>query len=587
VRPYDPRLARHARATRGYLALTVAVGLCTVVLVIAQAALLATAITRVFLDGWDLTRLRGPLVMLAGVFVGRALLGYLQEVAAHRASAAVKSALRRRLLAHVVDLGPAYLSRARAGELATLSTRGLDALDAYFARYLPQLILAGLVPVVVLVWILPADLIAGLTIAVTLPLIPVFMALVGVSTEKLNQRQFAALARLGHHLLELTAGLPTLKVFGRAKQQARAIAELTERQRVLTMRTLRVAFLSSLVLELLSTISVALVAVGIGLRVVGGSLDLRTALLVLMLAPEAYLPLRALGAQYHASGEGLAAAQQVFEVLEVQPARSQGTLAPPARPSIVVQRVSVTYPERTMPALSPVSLRLNPGETVALTGTSGAGKSTLAAVLAGLIAPTAGTVLLDDGRSTVDLAEVDPRLWRRMVGYVPQHPYLFAGTVAANIDLAGTHPLDAVARAASAAQLDDLPAGLSTMVGEGGVGLSAGQRRRIALARAFLHGGQLMILDEPTANLDPATEAELVSAIRRLATGDRTVVIVAHRPALVAAADREVRIGAADAAPVDLAATGAVPPSRRDLVASGRLRPARSRAFGSSAGSPA
>jgi ABC-type multidrug transport system fused ATPase/permease subunit len=253
----------------------------------------------------------------------------------------------------------------------------------------------------------------------------------------------------------------------------------------------------------------------------------------------------------------------------------------------VLDRVSVTYPDRTTPALSPVSLRLNPGETVALTGPSGAGKSTLAGVLAGLIAPSTGAVALDDGASTVDLADVDPRLWRQMVGYVPQHPYLFAGTVAANIDLAGTQPPDAVARAASAAQLDDLPAGLSTVVGESGAGLSAGQRRRVALARAFLHGGQVLILDEPTANLDPATEAELVCAIRRLSTGDRTVVIVAHRPALVAAADREVRIGAADAAPVDLAGPAAAARSQRDLVTSGRPRPVPGSEVGSCAGSAA
>ncbi len=582
MRPYDPRLAQYARATRSYLGLSVGVGLSTVVLIIVQAVLLATAIahfvpsspaqppeTRAVgaacepssgqcLDGWGLADLKGILLALTAVVAGRALLAYAQAVAAHRASAAVKSELRERLLTHVMALGPAYLHRERAGELATLTTRGLDALDAYFARYLPQLVLAALVPVVVLAFIAPADLVAGVTIAVTLPLIPIFMALVGLSTERLNRRQFAALARLGHHLLELIAGLPTLKVFGRAKSQARAIRELTDRQRALTMRTLRLAFLSSLVLELLATISVALVAVGIGLRVVGGSLDLKTALLVLILAPEAYLPLRALGTQYHASGEGLAAAQQVFEVIQTKPVRPAGTRPAPPHGPVVVSGVSVTYPDRTTPALAPVSLRLDPGETVAIIGPSGAGKTTLAGVLAGLIAPTTGAVLLGSESTVnsdpptlgppVDLADVEPSQWRRRVAYVPQHPYLFAGTVAANIDLAGTHTADEIRRAAQLAQLD-LSEGVSTVVGEHGAGLSAGQRRRVALARAFLHGGELVILDEPTANLDPQTEAELVGAIGRLAAGDgatagrgRTVVVIAHRPALLAAADRVVAI---------------------------------------------
>ncbi len=555
MKPYDPRLARHARATRGYLALSTVVGVATVALVITQAVLLADAIAGVVggvyepsgeqsLDGRNLASLRGPLLGLAGVVVGRALLSYLQELAAHRACAAVKSQLRERLLAHVLRLGPAYLHRERAGELATLSTRGLDALDSYFARYLPQLLLAVTVPAVVLAWILPVDLVAGLTIAITLPLIPVFMALVGLSTQRLNRRQFAALSRLGHHLLELIAGLPTLKVFGRAKDQARAIRRLTDEQRVLTMRTLRLAFLSSLVLELLATISVALVAVGIGLRVVGGSLDLRTALVVLILAPEAYLPLRALGAQYHAAGEGLAAAQRVFEVLETQPVRRAGTRPAPPHGPVVIDEVSVTYPGRGLAALAPVSLRLSPGETVAITGPSGAGMTTLALVLAGLVAPTTGRVTVSD----VDLACVDPVQWRRRVAYIPQQPYLFAGTVASNIDLAGTFEAADVQRAARLAQLDDLPDGLSTVIGEDGAGLSAGQRRRVALARAFLHGGELVVLDEPTANLDPATEAELITAIGRLAATDRTVVIIAHRPALVAAADRVVHIEPAPAA---------------------------------------
>jgi ATP-binding cassette, subfamily C, bacterial CydD len=536
VRPYDPRLARYARATRTYLTGTVLLGLGTVVLVIAQASLLATGISAVFLDGAGLTGLRPVLIGLAVVVALRAILAWAQEVAAQRAAATVKSQLRTRLLRHVLRLGPAWLHGARTGEVATLATRGLDALDAYFARYLPQLILAALVPAAVLAWILPADLVAALTIVVTLPLIPLFLALVGRTTERLNRRQFAGLARLGHHLLELIAGLPTLKVFGRASGQARAIRELTDGQRRLTMRTLRLAFLSSLVLELLATLSVALVAVGIGLRVVNGSLDLRTALLVLVLAPEAYLPLRQLGSHYHASGEGLAAAQRVFDILETPLPRAGTGRAVAGVAPIVLDGASVTYDGRSEPALSPTSLRIEPGEVLALVGPSGCGKSTVVNLLLGFLPPTAGRIHIGDG---ADLVDLDPEDWRAHIAYVPQRPYLFPGTVADNIRLDRDAPDAAVRRAADQANLDDLPDGLSTVVGEDGAGLSAGQRQRVALARAFLVDATLLVLDEPTANLDESTEADIVATLRRLAAG-RTVLVVAHRPALIAMADRVV-----------------------------------------------
>jgi thiol reductant ABC exporter CydD subunit len=516
-----------------------ALGLASVALVIAQAHLLASAITDVFLGGQGVAELRSPLAALAAVVLGRAVLAWGQEVAAHRAAAAVKTQLRTRLMAHLLRLGPGWLHRERAADVATTAGRGLDALDAYFARYLPQLILAALVPAVVLAWVLPADVVAGLTIVLTLPLIPLFMALVGRTTEHLNRRQFAALARLGHHLLELIAGLPTLKVFGRARAQARAIRELTDEQRALTMSTLRLAFLSSLVLELLATLSVALVAVGIGLRVVGGGLELRTALVVLILAPEAYLPLRQLGAQYHASGEGLAAAGRVFEILQTAPTPSGAGHADPGRAPLVIDAVSVAYPDRPGPALPTTSLRIDPGEVVAIVGPSGCGKTTLVNVLLAFTAPTAGRVLTGG----VDLRDVDPEAWRARIAYVPQRPYLFAGTVRDNIDLRGDAPATAVAAAAAQARLDGLPEGLSTVVGDGGTGLSAGQRQRVALARAFLRGGSLVVLDEPTASLDAATEADVIDAIRRLGQ-DRTVVIVTHRPAPLALADRVVSLRA-------------------------------------------
>jgi thiol reductant ABC exporter CydD subunit len=536
VKPLDPRLIRHASATRGYLVACILLGLAGAGLIVAQATLLADGITAVFLHGAGAGVLHGTLLALGVVVAGRALLAWAQEMAAHRTAAAVKTQLRERLLGHLVRLGPGWLTGQRAGELTTLATRGVDALDGYFARYLPQLVLAAVVPVIVLAWLLPADLLATLTIAVTLPLIPIFLALVGLTTEARNRRSFRMLTRLAHHFLDVVAGLPTLKVFGRAKAQAETIRRVSDQYRRATMRTLRLAFLSSLVLELIATISVALVAVAVGLRLVEGRLDLRTALLVLILAPEAYLPLRMVGTHFHASTEGLAAAEQVFSVLEEKPPpRGTRTDAPPG--PIVVSGVTVHYPDRAVPALDGVDLTIAPGEVVALTGPSGCGKSTLLSVLLGFVVPDAGRVLVGG----LDLPTLDPDAWRRHVVWMSQRPYLFAGTVADNIRLgrpdASSEAVSAAARAALASDFVD------ATVGESGAGLSAGQRQRVALARAFLSDAPFVLLDEPTANLDGESEAAVLEAVRRLAHG-RTVLLVAHRPALLALADRVVRMEA-------------------------------------------
>ena len=312
MRPLDPRLLRYARATRAYLVLSVALGTAAAGLIIAQATLLADLITRAFLGGASIAGLRTPMLLLLAVVAGRALVTWSQEVAAHRSSAAVKSRLRELLLRHAVRLGPSWLAGERGGELATVATRGIDALDGYFSRYLPQLVLAVMVPAAVGARILLGDWISALTVALTLPLIPVFAILVGLAAKRAMDRQWRTLSRLAGHFLDVVVGLPTLKVFGRAKAQAAVIREVTDRYRRATMSTLRVAFLSALVLELVSTISVALVAVSIGLRLLDGRIGLRTALLVIILAPEAYLPLRQVGAQYHASVEGLTAAERIF-----------------------------------------------------------------------------------------------------------------------------------------------------------------------------------------------------------------------------------------------------------------------------------
>ncbi|MFD8926689.1 thiol reductant ABC exporter subunit CydD [Streptomyces mirabilis] len=552
MKPIDPRLLRYARATRFFLMAVVGLGAAGAALVIAQAMLIAEVVVGAFQHGHSASELRTPLVLLVAVAIGRAVVSWLTELAAHRASAAVKSELRGRLLERAAALGPGWLSGQRTGSLVALATRGVDALDDYFSRYLPQLGLAVVVPVAVLARIVTEDWVSAAIIVVTLPLIPVFMALIGWATRSQMDRQWRLLSRLSGHFLDVVAGLPTLKVFGRAKAQAESIRRITGEYRQATMRTLRIAFLSSFALELLATISVALVAVTIGMRLVHGDMDLYVGLVILVLAPEAYLPLRQVGAQYHAAAEGLAAAEEIFSVLET-PAPTTGSLVAPEA-EIGFEGVTVRYPGRSGDAVSDVSFTVEPGETVALVGPSGVGKSTLLNVLLGFMEPVAGRVRIGG----VDLAAADVEEWRSRVAWVPQRPHLYAGSIAENVRLARLDADDAAVRRALADAgalefVDALPDGVGTVLGEDGSGLSAGQRQRLALARAFLADRPVLLLDEPTASLDGATEAEVVAAVRRLAVG-RTVLLVVHRPALLEVADRVVRLEAA----ASVVATGSV-----------------------------
>ena len=508
-----------------------AAGSATALLVVWQAWLLAHMIAAAGEPG-DRSGLAPAFGLLGLVLLGRAGLSWLTTWLAHRSAAAVKSQLRNEILAARLSRPSSDTSTAH---LVTLVTQGLDALDGYFSQYLPQLMLALTVPLITGAAVLFADWRSAVILALTLPLIPLFMALVGWATETQVRRRWRHQTRLASHFADLVTGLPTLQVFSRARAQAEGLLRTERANRAETMHTLRISFLSAFVLELLTTLAVAIVAVTIGTRLVYHGVDFTTALFVLVLAPEVYLPVRQVGVHYHSSADGVAAAESAFA--EIDRAAEQGLAGEPAdrHPGLVISEVSHRYHETV--ALAPVSLSLAPGEVVALTGPSGAGKSTLLLALLGLLNPTEGQISLE-GRG---LATTGIEAWRRQLAYVPQTPGMVAGDVADNVRIGWEPACDqevrqALARAGAAGLDTDTP------VSDDGEGLSAGQRRRVAIARALLridHGARYLILDEPTAGLDADAEATVLASVRASGAG---VLVVSHRPAVLAAADRVVRI---------------------------------------------
>ena len=550
---------RYARSARRYIAATAVTGMATATLVVAQAFLVSGAVGAVSSNGAGPTAVRGLLLALGGVVVARALVVLLQEVHAHRSAAGTIIELRRLVLEHAARLGPRWQA-VHGTEAATLLTRGLDDLEPYFTRYLPQLVLAATVTPATVLVLITQDWPAAVAVVCTLPLIPVFMILIGRMTQSVSQERLEAMQVLGDQVLDLISGLPTLKALGREQKPAERVRALGRSYRRTTMSTLRIAFLSGAVLEFITTLSVAIIAVEIGFRLVAGRMDLFTGLLVLMVAPEVYQPLRQVGFQFHASANGVAAAESVFEILET-PVPEHGSLPAPDLRTATIRLDAVSVAARGAWAPAGLSTTIRPGSLVALTGASGAGKTTTTQVLLGLLPADRGRVRVvpapegDGLDGAVDLSEIDPGTWWEQIVWVPQRPTITPGTVLENVlsnapgdtagNAAGPVPAELV-EAARATGFDEvvagLPQGWDTLVGSGGVGLSVGQRQRLALTRALCSTAPLVVMDEPTAHLDAASEAHVLTAVRALHASGRTVVIIAHRPALIALAEQTVAV---------------------------------------------
>lgn len=554
MRPIDPRLLHVARSTRRYIVAVVLTGVLTAVLVIIQARLLSGIIVDLSANREPWSAVSTAVIALAMVFAVRGVIAWAAEMLAARSSARAKEELRDATVRRVLDCGPYGLAGSAPGEVAALVTRGLDGLDGYFAKYLPQLVLAVIVPCAVLATLAGQDLLSAFIIAVTIPLIPVFMVLIGLYTRGRVDRQWRTLAAVSSHVLDLIEGLPTLKIFGRAKAQAASVRAMGDDYRSATLAVLRVSFLSSLALELLATLSIALVAVSVGLRLAEGQLTYATALFVLLLAPEAYLPLRLVGQHFHAAAEGVDAADRVFTILESPTLDHGGGEPVPAYGSLRVVGASVQFDARSERALESVSFEALAGSVTALVGPSGGGKTTLLNAIMGFIPLTAGALSVCDQHGfEIDLGQFDRAAWLATIGWVPQRSRLVDATASSHSTVADTVRLGqpyasdddvwtALRAAGIAEELSTSHAGLHTVIQPGGTGLSAGQLQRIALARALLRRPRMLLLDEPTAGLDPGSEAAVVEAVRRMADDGAIVIVVAHRPALVAIADSVVRI---------------------------------------------
>ncbi len=520
------------RQVRGVLSLTILFGLLGTIVTIAQMAFLSKIVNQVFLAHQGLVQVEALLFFLLGTIVVRAGLVWGREVTAQQGAIRVKAELRESLFTRLLQLGPAYCKGERTGELVATAGEGIERLDAYVSRYLPQTVLSVVVPLLIAIYILPIDWGSAILLLVTAPVIPLLMVLVGSYAENHIKQQWTALARMSAYFLDVVQGLTTLKLFGRSEEQRERIARVSNGFRDRTLKVLRVAFLSGMVLELMVAFAIGLVAVTLGVRLLNNGISFEAAFLVLLLAPEFYRPLRDLGVHRHAGMEGKAAAARILQILETPlpiHAGEAGAGLPHGALSIEFTNITYTYPGNERSALTDINLTLPTQTCTALVGRSGAGKSTLVNLLLRFLDAQEGTITVNG----LPLADLSVETWRSFIALVPQRPHLFHGSVRANIRLARPQASDdEVARAAELAGatefIEQLPQGYDTGIGERGARLSAGQAQRIAIARAFLKDAPLLILDEPTSSLDPESELLIRRALERLVR-NRTVLVIAHR----------------------------------------------------------
>lgn len=535
----DAWLRTQAARVRAPLAAAVTAGALDGVLIIIQAWLLALIINAVAIAGHGLPTVWPWLSGLLAVFAVRAITAFLIETTAFEAAARVKYAIRAQLHAHIEALGPGWTRGERSGDLTNMLVDGVEALEAYYAAYLPQMRLAILLPIAILIVVAPTDWVSGLIMLITAPLIPLFMIVIGKGTERLNQRQWRQLARMSAHFFDAIEGLTTLKLFNASRREAEVVARMADDYRSRTMSVLRVAFLSSLVLEFLATLSIAMIAVYIGFRLYYGEMHFLPGLFVLLLAPEFFKPLRNMGTQYHARMEAIGASEQIVELINTPvPDNAGGNARLDTAQAITVtfDNVGFAYPD-SPPVLVAIDFTLRRGQRLALVGPSGAGKTTLSQLLLGFLTPSQGRIVINGS----DLCELPEQEWLQKVAWLPQRPTLFHGSVLDNIRLGlPDADIDAVREAATLANaagfIEALPAGYDTPVGDRGQGLSGGEIQRIALARAFLKDAELVVLDEASASLDPETEGLITDSIERLAR-DRAMLVIAHRLETVRHAD--------------------------------------------------
>ncbi len=518
-------------------------GILAARMLIAQAYCLSLVIDSAFIQKSAMEKLFLPLGLFALFSTLRMAFNWFSHTEANRGTLIIREKVFNRLITRVGALGPIYTKSVQSGRLSTTLLKGVEALDAYYSQYIPQIFFALFTPLLIAGTILPGDPISGGILLLTAPLIPLFMILIGKSASAMTEKQWKTMSRMSGFFLDVLQGLPTLKLFAQSKRQHDAIEESGESFRHATMRVLKVAFLSSLTLELVGTIGMAIIAVGIGLRLMGGKLTFQHALFVLILTPDFYLPLRQLGTKFHAGMEGVSASKEIFAILD------QSTPAPMQQAAFTMQEsagkkpilftnVCYTYPEGSQPALEGINAIIPSGKTTAIIGPSGAGKSTLINLLLRFQEPGAGSITIDDN----PIHAVPLEAWHRQISWVPQHPYLFNATLRENILLARPESSaeemeNALKKTGLTTFVGSLPDGLETMIGEQGARLSGGEAQRVALARAFLKNAPLLVLDEPTSHTDPELEAALRSSIQELMKG-RTTIIIAHRLETIRSAEQ-------------------------------------------------